>query len=151
MRPGRVVAPRIAADRCRGAELSSKLEVSNPEGVHAPLGPYSHTVFVPAGGGLLFVSGQIGVAPDGSCASTIEGQADQAFRNLTGLLAAHDLDVSSVIKLTVFIVVGHDGGAVREARERYFGSVAPASTTVYVSGLVRPEWFIEVEAVAQKM
>jgi len=39
---------------------------SNPDGVHAPHGLYSHTATVPADTELVFVSGQVGVLPDGS-------------------------------------------------------------------------------------
>ena len=128
--------------------MTVKLRYSNPDGVHEPLGPYSHAVTVPGGAETLFVSGQVGVAPDGSYGATIAEQADQAFANLVAVLEAHGLDVSSVVKLTVFMVAGHDGDAVRKARLKHFGSVAPTSTTLYVAGLVRPEWFVEVEAIA---
>ncbi len=127
---------------------NERLRYSNPSGVHAPSGPYTHAVVVPPGAGTLYISGQVGVRPDGAFASNIAEQADQAFRNLIAVLNAHDLDVASVIKLTVYMVAGHDGGAVRRARLKHFGDIRPASTTVYVSQLVRPEWFVEVEAVA---
>ena len=67
------------------------LRFENPPGVHAPLGLYSHTVPVPAGTDLVFISGQVGVRPDGTTPSTIAEQADQVFANLVALLAAHDL------------------------------------------------------------
>ena len=130
--------------------MTHRPRYSNPSGVHAPLGPYSHAVVVPQGAATLHVSGQVGVRPDGACAPNIGEQADQAFANLVAVLNAHDLDVSSVIKLTVFMVAGHDGDAVRRARLKHFGDVRPASTTVYISQLVRPEWLVEVEAIAAK-
>ena len=102
---------------------------SNPPGVHAPLGLYSHTVSVPEGTELIFLSGQIGVRPDGSAPTTIEAQADQAFAN---------------------IVAGHDGDAVRAARLKHLGAHRPASTAVFVSQLVDPAWFVEVDAVAAR-
>ena len=46
------------------------LRFDNPAGVHAPLGLYSHTATVPAGTELLYVSGQVGVRPDGSTPSS---------------------------------------------------------------------------------
>jgi enamine deaminase RidA (YjgF/YER057c/UK114 family) len=128
--------------------MAGRLRYSNPDGVHPPLGPYSHAVAVPPGAEMLYISGQVGVAADGSCGPTIAEQADQAFANLIAVLVAHGLDVGSVVKLTVFIVAGHDGDAVRRARVKHFGSVEPASSTMYVSQLVKPEWLIEVEAVA---
>ena len=124
---------------------------SNPEGVHAPLGLYSHTVSVPEGTELIFVSGQLGVRPDGSTPTTMAEQADQVFANIITLLRSHALEASDIVKLTTFMVAGHDGQAVRNARLKHLGSHRPASTAVYASQLVDPAWFVEVEAVAAKL
>ena len=123
---------------------------SSPTSVHAPLGLYSHTVSVLADTELLFISGQLGVRPDGSTPATIAEQADQVFANIVALLNAHGLDASSIVKLTTFMVAGNDGDAVRAARLKHLGSHRPASTAVFVSQLVDPAWFVEVEAVAAK-
>lgn len=126
------------------------IQYSNPAGVHAPLGLYSHTVSVPEGTELIFISGQVGVRPDGSTPATIGEQADQVFANIIALLNAHGLDATSIVKLTTFMVAGHDGDAVRAARRKYLGAHRPASTAVFVSQLVDPAWFVEVEAIAAK-
>lgn len=123
---------------------------SNPSGVHAPLGLYSHTAVVPQGTELIFISGQLGVQPDGSTPTTIGEQADQVFSNIVALLKAHGLGPANLVKLTTFMVAGHDGGAVRAARLKHLGDHRPASTAVYVSQLVDPAWFVEVEAVAAR-
>lgn len=126
------------------------ISYSNPADVHAPLGLYSHTVSVPEGTELIFLSGQVGVRPDGSTPTTMEEQADQVFANIVALLKAHGLAATSIVKLTTFMVAGHDGDAVRAARLKHLGSHRPASTAVFVSRLVDPAWFVEVEAVAAK-
>jgi enamine deaminase RidA (YjgF/YER057c/UK114 family) len=126
------------------------LTFANPSCVHAPLGLYSHTVSVPQGTELLFVSGQVGVRSDGTAPLSIEEQSDQVFSNLVALLAAHDLRPTDIVKLTTFMVAGQDGNAVRAARIKHLGSHRPASTAVFVSQLVDPAWFVEVEAVAAK-
>jgi 2-iminobutanoate/2-iminopropanoate deaminase len=130
--------------------LLAMLSFTNPDSVHAPLGLYSHTVKVPDGTSLLFVSGQIGVRKDGTTPSTIGEQADQVFGNIISLLNAHGLAASDIVKLTTFMVHGHDGQAVRNARLKYLGDHRPPSTVVYVSQLVDPAWFVEAEAVAAK-
>ena len=126
------------------------LSFLNPETVHAPLGLYSHTVKVPEGTTLVFISGQVGVRRDGTTPDSIAEQADQVFANIIALLASHGLVASDIIKLTTFMVHGHDGQAVRNARLKHLGSHRPASTAVYVSQLVEPAWFVEVEAIAAK-
>lgn len=122
----------------------------NPPTVHVPGGAYSHSAVVPAGTELIFLSGQIGIRPDGSLPESVADQADQVFANLTALLAAHGLDATALVKLTMFIVAGRDLQAVRDARAKHLGSHRPASTAVFVSQLVDPAWHVEVEAVAVK-
>lgn len=111
---------------------------SSPATVHPPLGLYSHTARVAAGTGLLFLSGQLGVRADGSTPDTMAAQADQVFANIVALLAAHGLAPSSIVKLTTYMVAGHDGDAVRAARIKHLGPHRPASTAVFVSQLVDP-------------
>lgn len=125
-------------------------DFSNPSGVHAPLGLYSHTAVVPAGTDLVFISGQLGVRPDGSTPATIAEQADQVFANIIALLNSHGLQATDIIKLTTFMVMGQDGDSVRVARLKHLGSHRPCSTAVFVSQLVDPSWFVEVEAIAAR-
>ncbi len=123
---------------------------TNPPNVHAPAGSYSHTAVVPAGTELVFLSGQIGVRPDGSTPPALSEQADQVFANIVQLLAAHGLKPDAVVKLTLFIVAGQDIQVVRNARLKHLGNHRPASTAVFVSQLADPKWFVEVEVVAAK-
>jgi 2-iminobutanoate/2-iminopropanoate deaminase len=122
----------------------------NPPTVHTPGGPYSHSAVVPAGTELIFISGQVGVRPDGSVPKSVSEQAEQVFANIGALLAAHGLDVSALVKFTMFVVAGQDMQAVRAARAKFVGSHRPASTAIFVSQLVDPAWLVEVEAVVAK-
>ena len=122
----------------------------NPAGVHAPVGPYSHTAIVPPDAALVFVAGQVGMRSDGSVPVAFAEQAEVTFANLAACLAAHGLGPDSVVRLGVFLLPGQDFKALRVARERYFGGHKPTSTTVYVPQLAAPEFLVEVEAVAVK-
>jgi 2-iminobutanoate/2-iminopropanoate deaminase len=129
------------------------LKLENPDTVCAPLGKYSHTVEVPAGAGLIFVSGQPPVAPDGSVASTLAEQADQVYANIVAVLAAKGVPPHNIIKLTTFCVEADGegrGDAVRNARTKHLGDHRPASTAVWVTSLVDPKWKIEIDAIALK-
>jgi 2-iminobutanoate/2-iminopropanoate deaminase len=123
------------------------MEFIKPNDVVSPQGLYSHIVKVPSGTELLFISGQLGIKPDGSTPNTIEGQSDQVFSNMITILKSQGLGVENIVKLTTFIVAGQDGQAVRNARIKYLGAHRPSSTAVYISQLVDPAWFVEVEAV----
>lgn len=127
------------------------LKFDNPTAVHAPLGLYSHAAVVPAGSELIYISGQLGVGQDGFTPTTIAEQADLVFANLVAILKSHGLGPTSIVKLTTFMVAGHDGDAVRAARLKHLGAHRPASTAVFVSELVDPAWYVEVEAVAARV
>lgn len=122
----------------------------NPPTVHTPVGTYSHSAVVPAGTELVYMSGQVGIRPDGSIPSSVSEQAEQVFANLGALLAAQGLEPSALVKLTMFVVAGRDLQAVRAVRTKFLGSHRPASTAVYVSQLVDPALHVEVEAIAAK-
>lgn len=122
----------------------------NPTDIHAPMGAYSHTASVPPGCELIFISGQVGMRPDGSVPPTLAEQAQTVFQNLSGCLAAHGANLESVVKLTTFVVSGQDAQLVRDVRLRHFGAHRPASTLVFVPQLLTPALLVEVEAVAVK-
>ena len=122
----------------------------NPPTVHAPAGAYSHTARVPADTELVFLSGQIGVRPDGTTLPGLAEQADQVFANVVALLGAHALQPRDIVKLTLFIAAGQDIQVVRAARVKHLGDHRPTSTAVFVAQLADPKWLVEVEAVAAK-
>jgi 2-iminobutanoate/2-iminopropanoate deaminase len=124
------------------------LRRDNPATVHTPLGAYSHAVEVPAGGRLIFVSGQVPVRPDGSMPESLAEQADPVYANIVAVLAAKGVAPDAIIKLTTFIVGDDDAEVVRQARRKHLGDHRPASTAVYVRRLVDPAWKVEIDAVA---
>jgi enamine deaminase RidA (YjgF/YER057c/UK114 family) len=52
------------------------------------------------------------------------------------------------VKITVFMTDLSGLQAFRRVRDTYFTKAPPASSLVQVAGLVRPEFVIEIEAVA---
>lgn len=120
----------------------------NPRDVHAPAGPYSHTAVVPSGTELVFLSGQVGMAADGTIPASFAEQVELTFQNLRACLVAHGLGFEAVVKLGVFVLPGQDFQLLRAARERHFGAHRPTSTSVYVPQLASPKFLIEIEAVA---
>jgi enamine deaminase RidA (YjgF/YER057c/UK114 family) len=106
------------------------LKLENPASMAPPLGRYTHTVEVPAGAGLVFVSGQAPVAPDGSVAATLAEQADQVYANIVAVLAAKGIPPQHIIKLTTFYTEDDPDDSVRKARAKYLGEHRPASTAV---------------------
>ena len=124
------------------------LKLDNPDRVAPPMGAYSHSVEVPAGSGLIFLSGQVPVREDGQTGTTLAEQADDVYANIVAVLAAKGVTPDSVIKLVTYLVEDDKDGAAPRARAKHFGGHRPASTVVYVRGLAKPAWKIEVEAIA---
>ncbi|MGX2994826.1 RidA family protein [Streptomyces sp. JNUCC 64] len=128
--------------------------IVNPDGLHDPVPfGYSHTVAVPAGTELVFVSGQYGSDPDGAVVSAdFAEQVKRTFHNLGTALAAHGLVLGDVVQLRTY-VVDHDFGklgAITGAVRENWGGRPPAQTLLGVASLAAPEVLFEVEAVAAR-
>jgi enamine deaminase RidA (YjgF/YER057c/UK114 family) len=67
-----------------------------PNTVAAPFGPYSHAVEVPEGSRLLYISGEVGVMPDGTVPNGIEAQAEACWRDLIAILADAGMGVGDL-------------------------------------------------------
>jgi enamine deaminase RidA (YjgF/YER057c/UK114 family) len=111
-------------------------------------GPYSHAVEVPEGSRLLYISGEVGVLPDGTVPENIEAQAEACWQNIIAILADAGMDVEDLVKITTFLVRPEDVAAAGAARAKHFADARPGSATIIVKALVNPAWLIEIEAVA---
>jgi len=119
-----------------------------PDGM-PPVNGYSHAVAFQ--GRLVAVSGQVPLDADGRLVGRgdPEAQARQVFANLEAALAAAGATMDHVVKLTVFLTDMADLAAFRKVRDEFIrADKPPASSLVRVSGLVNPEFRIEVEALA---
>lgn len=124
------------------------LKTHNPAGSAAPLGAYSNGISAPGSGRWLYVAGQIGVRPDGSVPELFSDQADAAWQNLLRVLADAGMSAADLVKVNHFLTRADDLKDYNAVRSRHLGPVRPASTLVIVQALARPEWRVEVEAVA---
>ncbi len=124
------------------------IKVSNPAGVHKPASPYSHAALVTGTGPRLVISGQVGMAPDGSVPADGAGQVAQALQNLGTILAAHQMSSANIVKMTVFLTNVALIKAWREQRGAFMAGHESASTLLVVAGLADPRFVVEVEAEA---
>ena len=123
------------------------ITATNPPTVRAPTG-YTHSMLVEGEHRRLVISGQVGVAPDGSVPSTGEGQIAQAFANLRAVLDGNGMGVTNLIKTTVFLTDRSLLAPFRAARDAVYEGHAPCSTLLFVSGLADPRFMVEIEAEA---
>ena len=111
-------------------------------------GIYAHGVETRAGSRILHISGQVGVSPDGQLADGFDGQCRQAIANLEAVLKSADMTLNDIVKMSFFLVRREDMAGLVEVRKELLDGVRPAITTVFVAGLVSPDWLVEVEAIA---
>jgi len=126
------------------------LKIHNPKSVAAPIGTYSHGVEAPPNARWLHVAGQIGVRPDGSVPATIEEQTEVVWQNILAVLADAGMGIGDVVKITSFLTRFENFPKFAQVRAKYLGSHRPASTLLVISSLARPEFLVEVEAIAAK-
>jgi enamine deaminase RidA (YjgF/YER057c/UK114 family) len=118
----------------------------NPEGIPAPVGRYVHQIEVSSPGRILFISGQIGIRPDGSVPADPVEQLDIAMDYVMKNIAAAGLRPISLTKLTTYVVGELDPAGRRAVLDKHLGEHISCSTLVFVAGLARPELKVEVDA-----
>ena len=124
--------------------------IDQAEGVHPPFARYSHAIEVPVGARTLFVSGQLGIGPDGAVPPDAGGQAELIFQAISRILAADGMSMADLVRLNAYVVDRADLPAYMAVRDRHVAAPPPASTLLLVAGFTRPEFRLEVEAVAAR-
>ena len=123
----------------------------NPAALGEPLGKYSH---LSRAGDLVIVAGQVGVRADGSLAGLdARSQLRQIFENLRLALESTGGGLASVMKLTTYVVGEPMVAEFFAARDELYPELYPAgkyppNTLLVISGLVRPELLVEIDAIA---
>lgn len=122
--------------------------ISTPDAPKA-IGPYSQAVAAPAGGRLVFLSGQIPLDPATGelVKGTIEEETRRVMENLRAVLAAAGAGFQHVVKTTIFLTDLSDFTRVNEVYGGYLGATLPARATVQVAALPRGAR-VEIDAVA---
>jgi 2-iminobutanoate/2-iminopropanoate deaminase len=121
-----------------------------PHNPQTPLANYSLGIEVPPNARWLYISGQVAVDKDGKTPPDFDAQVKLVFQNLTAVLESAQMTGADLVKVNVYLTRVEDIPALRIARDAFQGANRPASTLVVVSRLARPEWLVEIEAVAAK-
>ncbi len=106
---------------------------------------------VVARGSVVFLRGQVGqdLATSASvCIGDAAGQADQAMANIKTLLEEAGSELGDICKITIYLTDPRYREPVYRVVGRWLKGVFPVSTGLVVSGLARPEWLVEIEAMA---
>lgn len=115
----------------------------------AAIGPYSQAV--DSGAGLVFVSGQLpidpatGAFPEGGVAE----QTRQSLLNAQAILRAAGLELTDVVKTTVFLADMGDFAAMNAVYATFFAEPFPARSAVAVKTLPKGA-LVEIECIATR-
>ena len=118
---------------------------------HPYHGIYAFGVETRAEARTLHVSGQVGVSPeDGSLPPDFAGQCRQAILNIEAVLSEANMTLNNIVKMSFFLTRREDMATLIDVRKELLDGVRPAITTLFVAGLVDPDWLVEIEVIASK-
>lgn len=100
-------------------------------------------------GNMLYVSGNVGTDANGNLAEGCEAQSRQVMANIRAIVEAAGGRMEDVCKITCFLTNMDDYAAYSKVRLETWPANPPASSTVGVTCLVRPEMLVEVEAIVK--
>ena len=125
-----------------------KREIITPGSVHATAGVgYSHVARV---GRTLYIAGQVPLDKNGALVGEGDGEAQvrQVYANLKAILEELGSSLDSVVKFTTYLTRREDLDMFRKLRNEVLKAPFPPNTLVFVQGLARPEYLVEIEAIA---
>lgn len=126
--------------------MSKDIVLTNPPGMAAPGGHYSHAV---SGNGFVFVSGQLPIAADGRKLNDapFEQQAQQVLDNIAAALDGAGSSVERLMQVQIYVTDIAAWPAFNAIYAKWIGASRPARAVVPVPEL-HYGFKIEVEAVA---
>lgn len=119
-----------------------------PAAIRPPFARYSHGVELPAGQRLVFCSGQLGIAADGTIPESSRDQADLCFANIAAILGEAGMTLANIVRVNAYVTDRAHMKGYMESRDAHVGTPPPASTLMIVSGFTLPEFKVEIEVVA---
>jgi enamine deaminase RidA (YjgF/YER057c/UK114 family) len=101
-------------------------------------------------GPVVSVSGTTATGPDGAalCPGDTLGQTRICLERVLAALAALGAGPDDLVRTGIYLAPGADWEQAARAHRELLGPVAPASTMLYVAGLVGDGFCVEVEATA---
>ena len=123
-----------------------KIDIVNTYDAPLPAGHYSQAIVA---GNMIFVSGQIPVAPltGDKIPGSIGDQTLQVLHNMLNIVKAAGGDLHTIMKTTLFITDINNWEEINRVYADFFGSTQPARSIVQVSSLYHGSK-IEIEAIA---
>ena len=131
--------------------MSNNVQYINPDGL-SKNPAFSQVVTTHGKGKTIYVGGQDAVTAQGEIVGKgdIGAQTEQVMKNLQTALSACGATFENLVKLTIYIVQGQDLYKGFQASQKFLGGLPnpPAISGLFVAALARPEFLVEVDAIA---
>ncbi len=124
------------------------MKVVNTKNAPSAIGPYSQAI---EANGFVFTSGQLPIDPaTGAFApGGVKEQTRQSLTNAQAILKEAGIDLSHVVKTTVYLADMEDFAAMNEVYAEFFSEPFPDRSAISVKRLPK-DALVEVECIAVK-
>ena len=120
----------------------------DPKGLYPKYPGYAHAVEVTGGARTLYISGLNGYESDGkTMPESFEDQSELIWRHLGTILASAGMDIGNLVFLRTYLARPEYTEANKAIRKKHLGD-HEVGITVVCATLLKPEWKLEVEAIA---
>ena len=139
----------ISSMKKGGERREMKKTLLQSDKVARPAAKYSHGWKV-EGGHLVVISGQVPEDVEGRVVSPgdFEKQVRQVFENLRSMLETGGATFKDIVRLGVLLTDQTQWKPFDTIRSDYLEEPYPATTLFVVKSLAKPEWMVEIEAMA---
>jgi len=127
--------------------VAGRLRFIDPEDGPGRVPSYAQAVEVPPGARLVYLSGMAPQTADGKVPESFEDQCRLAWTNLVAVLAAADLTVRDLVRVTITLTDLANRAASAAIRREFLGDHRAALVGV-VADVWVDSWLLEIEAVA---
>ncbi len=131
------------------------INITNPEGLGKPLGPYSQIARVKNASEWLFIAGQLATDLEGNIvgADDFDAQCRQVFNNIEAALKSAGAGWGNIVQFTTYLVHSQDIAKFMAFRKREFPKMFPdgkypPNTLLMVDRLVGEPFLVEVQPIA---
>ncbi len=97
-------------------------------------------------GSFIFVTGTLGLEPDGRLGSTVKAQTRRALEIIIAAIEALGGKATDVVRTRMYVTDIAQWREVAEIHSEFFESIRPATTMVQVAKLIDDKAFVEIEA-----
>jgi enamine deaminase RidA (YjgF/YER057c/UK114 family) len=116
-------------------------------GVYPSGGDYAHAIELRGIERLVYLAGTMGLDPDGRPGADLDEQLTLIWNNIRNILAAADMTVDNIVRITSYVRDVAYAGPNAAARIAALGGRA-IPTTAIVAQTLETEWLVELEVIA---